>query len=50
MTLYKLSNAKIYERISEALLEASKHCMDLLDKDVRLIWQLPTYPHLTVVA
>lgn len=50
VTLFRLYNAKLYEKTSAALIEASIKCLELMSEHTFLLWQPPTYPLVTVIA
>lgn len=49
-TLFKLCNAKLFQKTSSALIEASTNCLELLSDKTFLLWQPPGYAQLSLIA
>lgn len=50
VTLFRLCNAKLFQKTSSALIEASSNYLNLISERTFLLWQPPGYPQLSVIA
>jgi hypothetical protein len=50
VTIYRLCNAKLYEKTSSSLVEAASKCIPIIMEKTFLLWQPPTYPQLSLIC